>query len=191
MSRCYRVRQTVRVKDSIDRDIRACDEICTELEILGILPPEQMTELMRVALRNRGFEAEDDGRMVRRENGLEVRVNPETGEVSIRLEQSESVHVEGKKETSVYGNPTEQQREDLQRRLREELEQQASRETEGLQRQVSEALEAALGEVGRELEQVVNEVTREALKQKAAQLGNIKELSEDPEAGSLTIKVEV
>ena len=32
---------------------------------------------------------------------------------------------------------------------------------------------------------------REALKQKARQLGNIKELTEDEETGSLTIKIEV
>ena len=37
----------------------------------------------------------------------------------------------------------------------------------------------------------MNHVTREALKQKAAQLGQIKEMTEDPQSGSLTIKVEV
>ena len=43
----------------------------------------------------------------------------------------------------------------------------------------------------KELNEAVNAVTREALKRKAAQLGQIKEMTEDPEAGSLTIKVEV
>jgi hypothetical protein len=38
---------------------------------------------------------------------------------------------------------------------------------------------------------VVNRVTAEALKRKAASLGQIKEMTEDPQAGSLTIVVEV
>jgi hypothetical protein len=41
------------------------------------------------------------------------------------------------------------------------------------------------------LDQVVNRVTAEALKRKAAQMGRIKEMTEDPQAGSLTIVVEV
>ena len=36
-----------------------------------------------------------------------------------------------------------------------------------------------------------NKVTADALKVKAAQLGQIKEMTEDPQAGSLTIVVEV
>ena len=51
-----------------------------------------------------------------------------------------------------------------------------------------------LGEVHRlqkELDQAVNRVTAEALKRKAAQMGQIKEMTEDPQAGSLTIVVEV
>ena len=37
----------------------------------------------------------------------------------------------------------------------------------------------------------MNKVTRDALKQKAQQMGTVKEISEDAESGSLTIKVEV
>ena len=56
---------------------------------------------------------------------------------------------------------------------------------------MSSELEAALGDISAELDQVVNRVTAEALKQKAGQLGQIKEITEDAENGSLTIKVEV
>ena len=42
-----------------------------------------------------------------------------------------------------------------------------------------------------ELDQAVNRITAEALKQKAAQIGQIKELTEDPQSGSLTIVLEV
>ena len=43
----------------------------------------------------------------------------------------------------------------------------------------------------KELDQVVNRVTAEALKKKAAQMGRIKEVSEDKASGSLKIVVEV
>ena len=42
-----------------------------------------------------------------------------------------------------------------------------------------------------ELDKAVNRATAEALKQKAAKIGQIKEMTEDPESGSLTIVVEV
>ena len=43
----------------------------------------------------------------------------------------------------------------------------------------------------KQLDQATNRATAKALKQKAAQIGQIKELTEDPESGSLTIVVEV
>ena len=56
---------------------------------------------------------------------------------------------------------------------------------------LEEALEKHLQELQPEISGVVNQVTRDALKQKAQQMGTVKEVSEDAETGSLTIKVEV
>ena len=42
MSRAYRIS----VKESISQDLKAADEICTDLEILEILPREQMADLL-------------------------------------------------------------------------------------------------------------------------------------------------
>ena len=67
----------------------------------------------------------------------------------------------------------------------------AEKETERLQTEATEALERHLEELQPELAKVVNKVTRDALKQKAKQLGTVKEIAEDAETGSLTIKVEV
>jgi hypothetical protein len=60
-----------------------------------------------------------------------------------------------------------------------------------LQKELTDKLEAQLGEVRKELDQVANKVTAEALKVKAKQMGQVKEITEDPESGSLTIVVEV
>ena len=43
MSRAYRIK----VKESISRQVKGSDEISTTLEVLEILPPEAMAELLR------------------------------------------------------------------------------------------------------------------------------------------------
>ena len=65
------------------------------------------------------------------------------------------------------------------------------REESVLQKQITDQLEAQLSDLKSELDQAVNRATAEALKQKAAQIGQIKQVTDDIEAGSLTIVVEV
>ena len=60
-----------------------------------------------------------------------------------------------------------------------------------LQDKITEELEAELANLRGELDNAVNRATAQALKQKAAQIGQIKDMTEDPESGSLTIVVEV
>lgn len=191
MSRAYRIR--IAASESIRRDISAHDEICTELELIEILPPEQMADLLRESLAQRGFE-ERDGKMERTRDGTTVSIDPLTAEVTIRVEASESVEVNRTKEIWT-SDPTAQGQEHAREKLKEAIQkelQQAIDPKEGvLQRKVSAELEAQLGDLSEELSRVSNEVTREALKQKANSLGAIKSLSEDPQAGTLTIKIEV
>ncbi len=56
---------------------------------------------------------------------------------------------------------------------------------------MTDRLEGRLADLKTELDQAVNRVTAEALKRKAASMGRIKEIADDPESGSLTIVVEV
>jgi hypothetical protein len=189
MSRAYRIR----VRESLRRVISAEDKVSTQLEVLDILPCEQMAELLRQELAGRGFER-DGAEMVRTRDGITVRVDPESGEVSVASELCEKLELEAEKETRAYTDvgPTAQKtkqalREDVQR----DLEKQAETRQGNLQGKATEKLEAVVGELRKELDQAVNKVTAEALKQKAAQLGQIKEMTEDPQTGSLTIVLEV
>jgi len=52
---------------------------------------------------------------------------------------------------------------------------------------VPKAARSRSAQLRKELDQVANRVTAEALKRKAAQLGQIKEMTEDPESGSLFV----
>jgi hypothetical protein len=189
MSRAYRIR----VKESISQELTASDEVCADLEVLEILPGDQMAELLSKELKARGFE-EKDGELVRTKDGATVTVDPESGKVSVRAEKEEKVKLETEKEGWTYDDIAprgEQVRRQLSEQAKAELERRSQRHQERLQGEATEQLEKVMGDVRKDLNDAVNAVTREALKQKAAQLGQIKEMSEDPEAGSLTIKVEV
>ncbi len=190
MSRAYRIT----VKESDTRQLKGSDEICTTLEVLEILPPEQMAGLLKQALEEKGFAETAEGHMTRQDGKVTVTVDPCTGEVSVKSEVAEKVTIELKREATTYDDagPGEKAiRDRVKEQLKEDIEKKATRETERLQGQATEALEKHLEEIQPELAQVVNKVTREALKQKAGQMGTVKEIAEDPETGNMTIKVEV
>jgi hypothetical protein len=189
MSRAYRIR----VRESVTRVVKAHDRVTTQLEVLEILPPEQMGELLAQELEARGFEREGNV-LVREQDGITVTVDPAAGTVTVSAEGSEEVALETEQEGRAYddsGAHAARVRKDLQEQAKKDLEAQEHRETERLQGKITDQLEAQLADLRRELDQAVNRVTAEALKRKAAQMGQIKELTEDPESGSLTIVVEV
>ncbi len=190
MSRAYRIR----VSESTTRILRASDHVATRLEILEILPPEATAALLVAELEALGFEETDEG-MVRTEDGVTVVVDTCDGSVVVRSEENGEVTVESERSATVYDETPEAERRRLERTLREEakkaLESSGEKASDELQQRVTDRLEQHLGDVQRELGGVVNRVTAEALKQKAAQLGEIKELTEDPESGNVTIVLEV
>lgn len=190
MSRAYRIT----VRESTSREIKGSDEICTDLEVLEILPPEQMAELLKKHLKEKGFNEQEDGKLVRQDGGITVTVDPKTCEVSVKSDVKEEVSLEARREAFGYDDTGPAQRDiraRVQEQLQQDIEKKAEKETERLQGKATEALEKKLCDLTPELSEVVNKVTREALKQKAQQLGTVQEISEDEETGNLTIKIEV
>lgn len=189
MSRSYRIS----VRESVNKVIKAEDSVSTHLEVLEILSPEQMAALLAGELAEHGFE-EKDGEMVREEDGVKIAVNLCEGTVTVSAEASESTKVEGERHGRAYddiGPHSSQVRDGLRQELQKDLEKKVDDKTTALQGKVTDALEGKLGELQSELDQITNKVTAEALKIKAAQMGQIKEMTEDPQSGSLTIVVEV
>jgi hypothetical protein len=189
MSRAYRVR----VSQKENRVVRASDHVSTQLQILGVLPPEEMAALLGQELEKRGFEHQGE-QLVRQQNGVTVIVEPATATVTVRAEGEQEVQVEGTKEgyaADQEGPAAKKVEQALRKELQRTLRGQAAQHKEKLQGQLTDRLEAELGGLRKELDQVVNRVTADALKRKAAQLGQIKELTEDPQSGSMTIVLEV
>ena len=190
MSRSYRIS----VRECVNKVIRAEDCVSTNLEILEVLPPEQMAGLLSDELERRGFKRKADGTLVRQGKGVAVTVDPARGTVTVSAEATEDVKVEGTRDGRTFeesGRHTEKVRDALREELQRELQKKVGDKETDMQTKVTDKLEAQLGDLREELDQVVNRVTAEALKRKAAQLGQIKEITEDPQAGSLTIVVEV
>ena len=190
MSRAYRIT----VKESDTRHLKAGDEICTQLEILEILPPEDMAILLKNELANRGFAEQEDGTMTRKDGDLTVTVDPCSGQVTVKAETEETVSQEAKRDATGFNDvgPNESNLRDRVRdQLRQDLDKKFEQSQSQLQTRATEKLEKHLQEIQPEVSQIVNQVTRDALKQKAQQMGTVTEISEDAESGSLTIKVEV
>ena len=189
MSRAYRIR----VSESLNRTIRAEDSVSTQLEMLEVLPPEQMAGLLREELKCRGFEECED-QLVRTDGDLTTTIDPASGTVTVQAESEQKIELQGQREGQGYDDfgPGEKNvRRALAKQLKEDLTKQAEHEQDKLQSTATKRLEGHLVDLQKELNGAVNRVTAEALKQKAAQIGQIKEVTEDPQSGSLTIKVEV
>lgn len=189
MSRAYRIR----ISESLRRHIVVDDGIQSKLEILDILPPEATAALLGKELEAAGFEQdEDSGEWVRvDDDGVEVRVDAKESTVTVRASANEELELERERVVRAWAENDATTRERGRKQLEGELEQEAEEHRQGLQAKVTEQLEGKLGDLRRELDQISNRVTAEALKQKAASMGEVQEVSEDPETGSLTIRVKI
>lgn len=184
MSRAYRIR----VRESLQRLIRGSDRVGTELELLAILPADQLAHLLAAELERQGF-LRDGDRHVREFEGVRVEIDAATGQVEVISETQDDLKLSDERRERVYDRRTASR--ELREQMRKELEQQADQRETELQQQATDRLEKSLRDLRPLLDRAVNRVTAEALKIKAAQLGEIREMVEDDESGSLTIVLEV
>ena len=78
MSRVYRIE----VSESLRRHLGVDDGLAFHLELLDILPKDEMAELLVERLVERGFLRDEDGTLTRSTaDGVLTRVDPQTGRV--------------------------------------------------------------------------------------------------------------
>ena len=186
MSRAYRISVT----EAIRRHIKVHDGVQVQLDLLPILCPERMGELLWSELAGLGFER--DGATARRtgDDGVEVAVDLSQGTVTARLHAEADVALcQGGSATPYHPSQAGRAEEDLRARLKTKLEHDAADRSEHLRQEVTDRLERGLRDLHQSLDSAVNRATVAALKEKAASLGEIEELSEDSVTGTLTIRV--
>src|SRR5262245_40155906 len=167
-SRPYRLT----VKETLQKVLVAEDSVRTKLDLPAILPPEQTGEILARILKEHGF-AEDGNTLVRESRGVRTEVDPGSGQVTVSARDSEEIDLSGEGDLPACTPCAERAKESLRQGLREKLAGEADARNRALQTEVSDRLEGALAELGCELERVSNQVTAQALRRKAASLGQI------------------
>jgi hypothetical protein len=187
MSRAYRIA----VSESVSRTIHVEDGVATSLELLDILPPERMGGILTDELKRRGYEVDGDTATKTDDDGVEITIDIKSGQVTARVSADKDVEVKRERVFNVEISEKDSARKRLSEQVKRELESDVEVRKNRLREEVTKKLEGALGELRGELDQISRGVTAVALKERAAQLGEIKEITEDPKTGSMTIKVRV
>lgn len=187
MSRAYRVR----VSERLTRVVHVEEGVESKLELLNILPREEMGEILAQELEEAGFER--DGEVMERvdEEGVRIRVKLDDGSVTVDVAEERKLDLEQERSGVAWEELLDQAREQLRQQAKEGLEAQAELEEQALRTLVNKKLERKLTSAKSDLDRAVNRSTAEALKRRAAQLGEVQEIQEDAESGSLTIRVKV
>lgn len=188
MSRIYRVK----LSESTRRHIRVEDGVRTHLQILDVLPRPQIAGLLRDALRGAGFEDDPEGDLIRVDaDGVEVRVDCEAGQVDVKLAADRKVERSSTEEVALDTDWGEAGKDRARAQIRKKLEASIDAEAESLRGAVTRTLERKLGDLRVELDSLTNRVVADALKIRAGQLGEIVEIDDRLEEGSVTIKVKL
>ncbi|MBX2799971.1 MAG: hypothetical protein KTR31_19985 [Myxococcales bacterium] len=186
MSRAYQIR----VATSITHHSRVDEGIEAKLELLDILGGNRNAELLAEELERRGWEV-DQGVGRKEVDGVLIEVETTTGTVRLKVGSEDEVELT----TEVSGRSYTETNQEMKERLTEEaeaiLKARAESHDQTVRVELAEKLERALAEAHKELEQITNAVTRAALKERAAQMGEILDVAENVESGELTIRVKV
>ncbi len=189
MSETYRIE----LRESVSCRISAEDRSVLEIELVPILPIEDMLQLLRHALSARGYEAQGDHQLRRTgDHGEEIVVDLETMEVTTCLAREEVVE----RTAEVEGGGMSQS--EAEAAARHNLEEEKRRVLQGieareqpLQRLLTKQLEA--GEEARRLElnEALQQVYADSLKQKAEQLGEVLEVHESTVDGQYELVIKI
>lgn len=186
MSRAYRIA----VRESLSRHVQVDDGVSSSLELLPILQKDRMRELLAAELAARGFTREGTTATRAQGGGVSVKVDLDSGAVDIVAEGHTQLELSTERSmvAPAPGDPRATQA--LKDAARVSLEREAAAEEEALRKQVTRQLEGTLQDLRGELDGVVNRVTASALKARAAELGEVQAIREEPN-GNLTITVRV
>ena len=180
----------VRVSESVVRTVHVEDGVQSPLEMLPVLAPDRMADLLAAELEAQGFVR--DGKLAKRKDpdGVEITVDLEAATVSVKLAADSRLSEQVDLETRAAVETQAQTENRLRDAAMDELEQRLAQKTEALRREVTDKLEKKLADLRGELDGSIGRATVAALTERAAQLGSIQELVQD-DAGNVTIKVKL
>jgi hypothetical protein len=184
MSRAYQVQ----IAESVTRVVHLTDGVQTQLDLLPILTPERMGQILLQELAKRGFKVEGE-KAVRQEGDIQIEIDAKTATVSVRIQEERTVTASAKESRS--GDDKAKVEAAARDAAKKSAEDAANKIEEEARRAMTERLEKSLRDLKGELDGVMNRVLGQALTERAGQLGEIVEVSGDAQEGNLTIRVRV
>lgn len=184
MSRPYRLR----VAETVRRHVVVEDGLECGLDLLQIVPREEETQILEEELARRGFVIEAG--TARREDASGVVAQIDLAARRVHVGKRAEREIE-RTETRIVSSDTAQVTEQQRAAVRRQAELSLEREREQERRALTAEIEAGLADLRAELDEIAVKVTQEALRRKAARMGEIESVTEDPESGSLTIRIRV
>ncbi|HEU0030192.1 MAG TPA: hypothetical protein VFQ53_06160 [Kofleriaceae bacterium] len=180
----------IRVSESVVRTVHVEDGVQSPLEMLPILAPERMGDLLGKELEDIGFQREGDKATRVDPDGVIVEIDLKTATVTAKIGASTKLEESIDRRANVAIERQSQSEAALRDDVMRELDERLAARTEALRKEVTGKLEKKLGDLRKELDGAVGRATVSALTERAAQLGNIQSVHED-EAGNVTIKVKL
>lgn len=175
MSRGYRV--VVEPLSTANQHVSASDELCIDVSLLPILPPEVMHDLLKEELEKDGWKQTADG-------GREKTIRP--GLVATLAADGSTVTISMTAERDVGGSG----RSDAE--AKEAAKKNASAAEAAVRREATTALASAEADVRAGLEKSIQKVYIDALEQKAKSMGQVESIERGQSAdGSLEITIKV
>jgi len=180
----------IRVSESVVRTVHVEDGVQSPLEMLPILAPERMGDLLAKELENLGFERDGDKATRKDPDGVIVEVDLKTATVTAKVSADKRLEESIDRRATVAEERVAGAESNLRDDVMRELDERLSARTEALRKEVTGKLEKKLGDLRNELDGAVGRATVEALTERARSLGNVQSVVEDG-AGNVTIKVKL
>ncbi len=180
----------IRVSESVTRTVHVEDGVQAPLEMLPILAPDRMGELLAAELEAQGFVRDGDTATRSDPDGVVISVDLRSATVTVRIGAITSVEEAIDRRADVDTDHQKQSEARLRDEVGRELEERVAARTEALRREITGRLEKKLGDLRKELDGAVGRATVAALTERAGALGNIQSVVED-EAGNVTIRVKL
>jgi hypothetical protein len=166
------------------------DGVESPLEMLPILAPERMGDLLAAQLEEQGF-VRDGNKATRKDpDGIEITVDLESAKVTVKIGAEQKLEESIDRRANVGIERQSQAEEALRDEVMRDLDERLKNRTDELRKEVTKKLEKKLGDLRKELDGAVGRATVDALTERARQLGQIESVVGD-EAGNVTIKVKL
>ena len=144
--------------------------------------------MLEEELVKRGFSVEGGIATRTDEQGVTIRIDIDKRKVHVGKREEKDVEVTLTR--SIASNQKEAD-EGMRDRVRAEAADAIDGQKERERRTFTEQIEKKLGDVRGELDEIVVAVTQQALRRRAAQIGEIQSVEQDESTGSMTIRVRV